>query len=508
MRLSSNPVWQKIWDRRTTALMACLAWGILTGCMVGPDFQRPHTTLPSEWSGATIESRSVPVAEAEFVRWWTIFDDATLVALIDSAVQFNLDLKQAEARIRQARAARGVVAAGIGPTVDAAGSYQRSRTSGSANGKSEGVITDQYQTGFDAGWELDIFGRIRRSIEAADADLQAAVETRRDVLVTLTAEVARNYIDLRAFQQRIVIARQNLAAQKHSAALTRQRFQGGFAGGLDVANAEAQVAATAAGIPLLESLARQSIYSLSVLLGMDPAALLPELSPPEVIPAAPPNPPPGVPSDLLRRRPDIRRAEAEIHAATARIGVATADLFPRFTIFGSAGLRAGDFSSWFNWTNRFWSFGPSASWNLFAMGRTRANIELQQAQQDQSLITYRQTVLTALQEVENALIASAKEEEHRRALVEAVGANRKAVELATLLYTQGQTDFLNVLDAQRSLYISEDALVQSTGSLSTQLVALYKALGGGWSEGQEQRAAAPRDSENLPDQPADHGKDS
>jgi multidrug efflux system outer membrane protein len=497
MRHTANQVLQKQISGRSLALMIWLSVAILSGCMVGPNFQRPHTTLPADWSEPTVEPRSVTAAETELASWWTLFDDPTLVSLVDSAVQSNLDLRQAEARIRQARAARGVVAAGIGPTVDATGAYQRSRSSGAGNGKSEGVISNQYQAGFDSGWELDIFGGVRREIEAADADLQAAVETRRDVLVTLTAEVARNYIELRAFQQRIAIARQNLAAQKHSADLTRQRFQGGFAGGLDVANADAQVATTASQIPLLESAARQSIYSLSVLLGMDPAALLPELSPPEVIPPAPPSPPPGVPADLLRRRPDIRLAEAEIHAATARIGVATADLFPKFTIFGSAGLRSADFSSWFDWSSRIWSFGPSVSWNVFDMNRTRSNIELQKALQDQSLIAYRQTVLNALQEVENALIASSKEEEHRRSLVDAVGANRKAVDLATMLYTQGQTDFLNVLNAQRSLYATQDALVQSTGSVSTDLVALFKALGGGWNEEQEQKAAAQLDARNL-----------
>ncbi|MEJ2164601.1 MAG: efflux transporter outer membrane subunit [Desulfobacterales bacterium] len=485
MRDTADPIRKKCMGGRSPALMICLIAAILTGCMVGPNFQRPQTTLPAEWSGTPLEPRSITPNEAELARWWTLFEDPILVSLVDSAIRFNLDIKQAEARIRQARAARGVAAAGIGPTVDAAGDYQRSRSVGGGSDRSEGVISNNYQAGFDAGWELDIFGGVRRSIEAADADLQAALETRRDVLVTLTAEVARNYIDLRAFQQRIIIARQNLAAQEHSAALTRQRFQGGFAGGLDVANAEAQVATTAAQIPLLESSARQSIYSLSVLLGMAPAALLEELSPAEAIPAAPPTPPPGIPSDLLRRRPDIRRAEAEIHAATARIGVTTADLFPKFTIFGSAGLRSSDFGSWFDWSSRVWAFGPSASWQVFDTGRIRSNIELQEALQDQSLIAYRQTVLSALQEVENALIASAKEAEHRRALVEAVAANRKAVNLATMLYTQGQTDFLNVLDAQRSLYATQDALVRSTGTVSTDLVALFKALGGGWSEASE-----------------------
>jgi multidrug efflux system outer membrane protein len=485
MRRTANPILQKRRPGGSLALILWLFLAILSGCMVGPNFQRPQTPLPADWAGPTAESRPVTPAEEELARWWTLFDDATLASLVEKAVQSNLDLKQAEARIRQARAARGIVAAGIGPTVDATGAYQHSRAAGSVNGKSEGVITDQYQAGFDAGWELDIFGGVRRAIEAADADLQAALETRRDVLVTLTAEVARNYIDLRAFQERIAISRQNLEAQKHSAALTRLRFQGGFIGALDVANADAQVATTAAQIPFLEASARQSIYSLSVLLGRDPAALIGDLSPVAVIPLAAPSIPLGVPADLLRRRPDVRRAEAEIHAATARIGVATADLFPRFTISGSVGLRAGDFSSWFDWASRIWSFGPSASWNLFEMGRTRSNIEQQQALQDQSLITYQQTVLTALQEVENALIASAKEEEHRRVLREAVSANRKAVDLAKTLYTQGHTDFLNVLNAQRSLYASEDALIRSTGSVSANLVALFKALGGGWIEGQE-----------------------
>ena len=490
MPSTGNPILRKHTDRRTPGIIVWLLFVILSGCMVGPNFKRPQTSLPNDWTGPSVESGAVTPAETELARWWTLFDDSTLAALSEKAVQSNLDLRQAEARIRQARAARGVVAAGIGPAVDATGAYQRSRSSGGGNGKSEGVISDQYQAGFDAGWELDLFGGVRRAIEAADADLQAALETRRDVLVTLTAEVARNYIDLRTFQQRIVIARQNLAAQKHSANLTRQRFQGGFVGGLDVANAEAQVATTAGQIPLLEASARQAIYSLSVLLGRDPAALVRDLSPEGVIPAVPPSTPLGVPTDLLRRRPDIRRAEAEIHAATARIGVATADLFPRFTISGSVGLRASNFSSWFDWAGRVWSFGPSASWNLFDMGRTRSNIEQQRALLDQSLITYQQTILTALQEVENALMASAKEEEHRLAVLEAVGANRKAVGLATTLYTQGHTDFLNVLNAQRSLYASEEALVQSTGSVSTNLVALFKALGGGWGEGPEQKAAA------------------
>jgi outer membrane protein, multidrug efflux system len=464
------------------ALWVGLGMVLISGCAVGPDFQRPQISVPAGWAGPTAKpaQRAAAPGGLKLADWWTHFQDPVLTSLIDRAVSTNLDLKLAEARIREARAAKGVAAGGLGPSLAASGAYQRSRSStDSQTGNSSG---DQYQAGFDAGWEIDIFGGQRRNLEAADADLQAAVETQRDVLVSLTAEVASNYINLRAFQQQIVITRKNLLAQRHSAKLTRQRFEGGFVSGLDVANAEAQSATTAAQIPLLESSAQQAIYSLSVLLGEPPAALAAELSPTGIIPGAPPEVPAGVPSELLRRRPDIRRAEAQIHAATARIGVATAELFPKFTIAGSAGFQSNNFGSWFDWVNRFWSYGPSLGWRLFESGRIRAEVELQKALQEQDVIAYRQTVLSALQEVENALIASTKEQAHREALAAAVTANRKAVALAETLYTEGQTDFLNVLQAQGALYATEDALVQSTGAVSTNLVALYKALGGGWQD--------------------------
>jgi multidrug efflux system outer membrane protein len=448
---------------------------VATGCKVGPNFQPPSTPVPPGWVGPLPPPAP---AEQSLARWWTGFNDATLTSLEDRAVVSNLDLKVAEARIRQARASRRIAVSGIGPTVNATGSFLRGQTPGRAG--SAGPTTDLYEARFDASWELDIFGGVRRNIEAADADLLAAVESRRDVLVTLMAEVALNYIDIRAFQQQIAIAAENLKAQQHTAELTRRRFTGGFVGALDVANADAQVASTASQIPVLEQAAQQAIYSLSVLLGREPGALLNELGPPAAIPAGPPEVPVGVPAELLQRRPDIRRAEAQIHAATARIGVATADLFPRISLSAAAGTQGNKFASLTDWVNGFWSLGPSASWTLFATGRVRAAIELQKALEEESLITYRQTVLGALQEVENALIASAKEQEHRQALRDAVAANRKAVELATTLYTQGETDFLNVLQAQRALYLSQDALVQSTRTVSTNLVALYKALGGGW----------------------------
>jgi multidrug efflux system outer membrane protein len=465
-------------------LWAVILLPLLAGCTVGPDFQRPEAPLPTQWSGSgelADTAVGTVVDEGELARWWTVFNDPTLNSLVERASGANLDLKLAEARIRQARAARAVVAGGLGPTLDASGSYRRSGSGTStAGGKAGSVTGDQYQAGFDAGWEIDIFGGTRRSLEAADADLQAAVASHRDTLVSLMAEVARNYIQLRAYQQQIAITRQNLAAQQHSGRLTRERFEGGFVSGLDVANAEALTATTASQIPLLESSARQTIYSLSILMGETPAALDADLSPAGAIPGGPPQVPTGVPSDLLRRRPDIRLAEAQIHAATARIGVAAADLFPKFTIAGSIGYQSSDLGALFDASNHFWSFGPSALWRLFESGRIRAGIQVQKALQEQELIAYRQTVLKGLQEVENALVASAKEQTHRQALVSAVAANRKAVSLAEQLYTEGLTDFINVLQAQQSLYSTEKALVQSTATVSTNLVALYKALGGGW----------------------------
>jgi multidrug efflux system outer membrane protein len=462
---------------------------LLSGCAVGPDFKRPESAVPAQWSAAAPPAATMPQTKADEVlaRWWTVFDDPVLNDLIERAGAANLDLKLAEARVRQARATKGIAAGGLGPTLDASGAYQRSRTPLNARTSTHaGVTTDLYQAGFDAGWEIDIFGGRRRNLEAAEADLQAAVESHRDVMVIVIAEVARDYIQLRAYQQQLVITRQNLAAQQHSAKLTRERFKGGFVSGLDVANADAQTATTAAQIPLLESSARQTIYSLSILLGEPPAALDAELSPTGAIPApgpAVPAVPIGVPSDLLRRRPDIRQAEAQIHAATARIGVATAELFPKFTIAGSAGFQSINFGSLFDWVNRFWSVGPSVTWHLFQSGSLRAGVEVQKALQEQEFIIYRQTVLNALQEVENALIASTKEQTHRDALISAVAANRKAVSLAETLYTEGQTDFINVLQAQQSLYSTQDALVQSNAAVSTDLVALYKALGGGWDSG-------------------------
>ena len=475
---------------RAAVGMASLCLAAAAGCMVGPYYHPPQPNMPTAWAGPTDQMTTSVEKQAALVNWWTTFQDPTLSALVERAVKSNLDLRQAEARLQQARAAHGIAAAALWPTVNATAAFTRSASpsassggggaSSSSTGKPAVIAHSLFQAGLDASWEMDLFGGVRRNLEAADADVWAAVEDSRDVLVTLVAEVALNYIDLRGSQQQIVIAQNNLVAQKHNADITRQRFAAGLASGLDVANADAQVATTAAQIPLLESSARQTIYSLSVLLGQAPATLLKELEPTSAIPPTPPEVPIVLPSELLRRRPDIRRAEAQIHAATARIGVATADLFPKFSLTASLSSQSNRLGSVLDWVNRSWSFGPSAGWTLFDGGAILSNIEVQKAIEEQVLITYQKAILTALQDVENALIAYTKEQENRKALTDAVTANRKALDLSTKLYIEGQTDFLNVLIAERSLYNSEDALVQATRTVSTNLVALYKALGGGW----------------------------
>lgn len=457
----------------TTLLLAGLA--LLTGCRVGPEFRVPQASLPTTWTGPAAAG-----AETDgLARWWTTFNDPTLTSLVEEALRSNLDFRLAASRLRQARATHRVAAAASSPTVDASATAQRSRAAAGSDDARQ-PPGNSYRAGFDAAWEIDLFGGVARSREAALADVQSAEENLRDVQVSLVAEVARTYVELRTQQQRLAIAKQNLAAQQRTVGLTRTRREGGFVSRLDVATAEAQAATTAAAIPPLESAIRQTVYALSVLLDREPGALLASLSADAAIPTTPPAVPVGLPADLLRRRPDIRAAEADIHAATARVGVAVADLYPKVTVGAGTGVQAVNTGDLVEPWSTFWSLGPALSWRLFDTGATRSTIEVRKALEEQSVLTYRQTVLTALQEVEDALVASAKEEEHRVGLQAAVAATRETVELATRLYAAGETDYLDVLNAQRSLYAAEDALVASTGATATDLIALYKAVGGGW----------------------------
>lgn len=455
----------------------CLAVLTLSGCMVGPNYIPPQTTVPAEWAGVakapTGQSSVATAGESNLTRWWRQFNDPTMTALVEEAVKANLDIKIAEAQLRQARASRGVAVAGLWPSAGASGGYQRVHTAGTSGDQ------DLFQAGLDAVWELDLFGGHRRNLESADANVQAAVENIRDVQVSLVAEVALNYIQLRGYQQEIIVTQNNLEAQQRTAEITRKQFNAGFVTALDIANADSAVATTEAQIPVYETAERQAIYALSILLARPPADLLEQLSPSGVLPIVPTEVPAGLPSDLLRRRPDIRESEAQLHAATAQIGVAVADFFPAFSLTGTVNWNSNLLRTWWSEASRSFGVGPSVTWPIFQGGAIVSNVRFQEALRDQAFLTYRKTVLAAFQDVENALIAFAKEQQHRKALIDAVTANRKAVELSLQLYTEGQTNFLNVVTAQLSLYAAENALVQSNCNIATDLIALYKALGGG-----------------------------
>jgi NodT family efflux transporter outer membrane factor (OMF) lipoprotein len=458
----------------------------LAGCTVGPDYTPPPGRAPDAFThqaddGFAVFSRVD--AGAPDPAWWSRLGDPTLDALVARAAEGNLDVRLAVARITEARASLGVSESEGLPTLDASGSYSRNRDSASSRQGQfggGGENYDSFRAGFDASWELDLFGRVRRSVEAAEASLQAAQEDRRDVLVTLVSDVARNYVELRGFQRRLEIARKNLALQQETLNLTRARFNAGLTTDLDVAQAEAALAETAALVPEFDASAQRAINRLSVLLGQNPAALRSELSSGGSIPAVPEVVPVGLPSELLRRRPDIRRAERNIVAANALIGVAVADLYPRFSLTGSFGLASDRFADWADATSRFWTVGPAVRWPILDWNRVRSNINVQQARAEQTVIVYEQTVLNGLEETENALVNYAREQSRRKSLADAVASSRRAFDLANQLYTSGVSDFQRVIDSQRALVSAEDQLVNSDTIVTTNLIALYKAIGGGW----------------------------
>jgi outer membrane protein, multidrug efflux system len=448
------------------------------GCTVGPNYQKSEPVVPTNW-GET-ERVGITTKPLDVTRWWTLFGDEELDSLIDRAVRSNKDLKLAEAHIREARAQLKIAGSQAFPTIDTSGSYTRFNQSDNILGSQAGVKYSLFQAGFDASWEIDLFGGVRRGVEAAEADLAASQEDRRDVLVTLLGEVATNYLQVRGSQRRIAIAQDNIKAEQQTLELTKGRFEAGLGNMLAVTQSEALLATTEAKVPPLEISVRQAIHRLAVLLGLEPEALLGELLREGAIPPVPPEVPIGLPSELLRRRPDVRRAERQLAAATARIGVATAALFPSFSLTGSYGLQSTELSDFVTPGSRFWTLGPILQWPLFDAGKIRATIEVQNARQEQALFSYENAVLAALEDVENAIVTYSKDQDTRRSLLGAVQANSQAVEISSELYVKGLVDFLNVLASQQSLYQAEDQLVQNEQAVSTDLVGLFKALGGGW----------------------------
>jgi len=451
----------------------------LSGCAVGPDYVRPESPTRQAWHTELRGGLSAERMNQEtLASWWKTLNDPVLSELIHRAVESNLDLKSARARVREARARRGITKAGLFPTLVTGGSATWSRSSQeTGNGKTR----DLYAVGFDAGWELDLFGGARRSVEAAQADLEASQENLRDVLVSLLGEVALNYVEVRTYQTRLAVAEANLAAQEETYRLTQVRYQAGLSDELAAQQARYNLEETRSQIPNLRTGLEEAQNRLAVLVGEQPGAVHADLAQRQPIPVPPLTVAVGVPADVLRRRPDVRQAERELAAQTARVGVATADLYPKFALNGSIGLEAFSLGKLFSAHSDTFSGGPRITWPIFDAGAIQQNIEAQSALQEQALVQYEAAVLHTLEEVENALVAYAEEQSRRNTLRKGAEAAQEAVQLSQYKYQAGLMDFGDVLDAQRSLLSFQDRLAQSEGTVTSNLITLYKALGGGWT---------------------------
>lgn len=483
----------------TTTLLRLLPAALLAGCAVGPNFSPPRPALPAHWSGAATSQAAgvtsvVSTDPTHLEDWWARFNDAGLTSLIERSRASNLDERAAVLRITEARLQRDNASANLWPQVSANASWSRQRLSESTPTgslfKRFNTLSlpgfpaisvpnpyNQYQLGLGASWEIDLFGRVRRSVEAASADVHASEEDRRAVLVSLDSDVARAYIDLRGTQQRRQVAQASLDTERDLLELTQQRQAAGLTTDEDVENAAAQVESTQAQIPLLELEITQDINQLSRLIDREPQALRAELDEPHSVPPVPPQVPIGLPADLARQRPDIREAEQRLHAATARIGVAVADVFPRLTLGAQGGYQSQSASNLLQWASRFGSIGPTLELPVFDRGRW-ITIRLQDLRAQEAAIDYQRTVLGALHEVENALAAYQADQLRRRELTSAAEHSREALTLARQRYASGVATFLVVLDAQRTLQQNELALAESVTTVATDLVTLYRTLGG------------------------------
>jgi len=456
-----------------------LAAILTAGCVtVGPDYAPPASQVPQQWSAVHAAGFSERSDSAMLSRWWSVLNDPLLSELIEEARKGNHDLRRAKARVREARARRNISRTGLFPAVDASGSMTKRRSSEDTG---SGTETELYSAGFDASWEIDLFGGTRRAVEAAEADLGAGREDLRDVMVTLFSEVALNYVELRSVQKRLSIAEANLAAQEEAYTLTRWRLMAGLTTELDVEQARYSLEQTRSQIPPLQALAEQTANGIAVLLGKNPGKLKSMLNRPGVIPIPPASIAVGIPADILRNRPDVRRAERQLAAQTARVGASVSDLYPKLRLTGSIGFEALTFNNLFLHSSRTYGMSPGLSWNVFDAGKIRQNIEVQNALQEQALIQYEQAVITALKDVENTLVSYDKDRQRMQSLKEASGAARHASDLAQSQYASGLIDFQAVLTAQRASLSLQDQLASSEADVISDLIRLYKALGGGWT---------------------------
>jgi outer membrane protein, multidrug efflux system len=508
-------------------LCAAALLALCAGCAVGPRFVKPAPQVPADWSAQSTSrpaaappspaqpsessepsqlsapwspSAAPPAAVTEQCAqqsaWWASFNDPMLTSLVERGRSANPDLRVAVLRIEEARAQRDVTAAGYWPTLSVEGSYSRQRLSEttptgslfSSFGNSQlpggaGIRIpnpySQYQLSADASWEIDLFGRMRRAVEAADAGIQVSLEDQRAMLVSVFADIAQNYIELRGAQSRLLIARENLATVDELLDLTSQRRAAGMTTYIDVSNASAQASATRAALPVFDLQITQSINQLSRLLGREPEALRAELNSAAPVPLVPAEVPIGLPAELARRRPDIREAEANLHAATAQSGVAVANLYPRLTLSAMGGFQSETASRLFEWASRFGSMGPAVQLPVFDRGRWKT-VQLYDVRAREAAAAYQLAVLKALHEVENAAAAFGADQERRSWLDATVAQNRETLTLSRQRYQSGLANFIDVLDAERTLQQNQLSLVDSATAVAADLVRLYRALGGGW----------------------------
>jgi outer membrane protein, multidrug efflux system len=452
---------------------------LLAACAVGPDYRRPEVATSDQFVGVNGANFSPAEVEREF---WKAFNDQQLNEMIERALAANHDIRIATARLREARALRGETKLDLAPTVQASAGYTKARASDRQLAPLPNVDRNQdfYDSGFDAFWELDFFGRVRRQVEASSAEVQSAEASVYATQVSVTAEVARNYFELRGAQQQLAVAQRNAENQGETVRITTARLDAGRGTQLDASRAQAQLSATLATIPDLEAAVTRSMLRLGVLTGQSPDALLPQLSAARPLPELPNAHDIGTPEQLLRRRPDIRVAERDLAGATAEIGVAVGDLFPRITFLGSWGFNAIKSSDLGNAGSESYSFGPSISWAAFDLGRVRQRIRQREAATDRALARYEQTVLQALEETDASLTAYSKAIVKEQHLQESASASLEAAKLARARYESGVADFLQVLDAERTALAAEDQLARSETQTATALLATYKALGGGF----------------------------
>ncbi len=467
-------------------MVTLLFFAVCAGCTVGPDYKPVNVSLPAEWPSAEKQEVSIgQAAEADrLAQWWTTLDDPMLSDLVKRGLSSNKDLKIALTRIRQARAALGAAHKDRHPSVTGSALYSRSQT-GTPTAEDPdpsplSIGSDYYDAGFDASWEIDLFGKKHRSIEAAVADFEASEEGYRDVLVSMVSEIASNYVQLRTLQNQLEIVSRNLKMQEKALSVLEDQAAAGLIGSLQVQQARYNVESTRARIPGYRTSIEEIMNTLAILLGEMPGDLHEELSAPAPIPVPGVEIVVGIPADILRRRPDIRQAERALAAQTARVGAATADLYPSLSLSGALGLSSSSLDTFFSDESAALNISPFISIPIFNRNKIRDQIEVQNAIQERNLIEYETTVLDAIKEVRDAVMAYGEEQKRYRILEKGTAEAQLALDIAVERFRSGLVDFIDVLDAQRAQLSFQESQISSRGTITLDLIRLYKALGGGW----------------------------